>query len=161
MNKRKLDSLLWESIPFENFIIGGHVSIVQENLDDVFWDDVDELCVSRDDEYNISISCVRYLNQCKERKQKPAVQKQEVALGSTMPEGRLELKIFDDYTVTFAPMYCTGYTSKLDKTEYRLFCYHIEGRSAKREPSVLKEWILNGSESGLSLCGNSMFEYRV
>ena len=36
MNKRKLDSLLWESIPFENFIIGGHVSIVQENLDDVF-----------------------------------------------------------------------------------------------------------------------------
>ena len=51
MNKRKLDSLLWESIPFENFIIGGHVSIVQENLDDVFWDDVDELCVSRDDEY--------------------------------------------------------------------------------------------------------------
>lgn len=44
MNKRKLDSLLWENIPFENFIIVGHSGISQENLDDVFWDDVDELC---------------------------------------------------------------------------------------------------------------------
>ena len=46
MNKRKLDSLLWESIPIDNFIICGHKGIKQENLDEVFWDDVDELFVS-------------------------------------------------------------------------------------------------------------------
>ena len=71
MNKRKLDSLLWENIPIDNFIISDHLDIKQENLDDVFWDDVDELCVTRDDDYNISISCVRHLNQYKEKKQKP------------------------------------------------------------------------------------------
>jgi DNA-binding ferritin-like protein (Dps family) len=78
MNKRKLDSLLWENIPFENFIIVGCADIKQENLDDVFGDDVDELCVSRDDDYNINISCVRYLNQYKEKKQKPITQKKKL-----------------------------------------------------------------------------------
>lgn len=67
MNKRKLDSLLWENIPIDNFIVSGHSDIKQENLDDVFWDDVDELCVNRDDNYNISISCVRYLNNIKKK----------------------------------------------------------------------------------------------
>lgn len=84
MNKRKLDSLLWEYIPFENFIIVGHTDIMQKNLDDVFWDDVDELCVSRDDDYNINISCVRYLNRYKEIKQRPAVQKQKFVPGSAV-----------------------------------------------------------------------------
>lgn len=46
MNKRKLDSLLWENIPIDNFIVSEHSDINQENLDDVFWDDVDELCVT-------------------------------------------------------------------------------------------------------------------
>lgn len=32
MNKRKLDSSLWENVPFENFIIVGHSGIRQENL---------------------------------------------------------------------------------------------------------------------------------
>lgn len=65
MNKRKLDSLLWESIPSNNLIAYGYSDINQENLNDVFWEDVDELYVSRDDNYDISISCVRYLNQYK------------------------------------------------------------------------------------------------
>lgn len=106
MNKRKLDSLLWENIPLDNFIVSGHSDIKQENLDDVFWDDVDELCVNRDDNYNISISCVRYLNQYKEKKQRPTVDKREFIPGETMTAGKLEIKIFDDYTVTFTPMYC-------------------------------------------------------
>lgn len=33
-------------------------------------------------------------------------------------------------------------------------------RSSKT-PSVIKEWILNGSQSGLYFCGNSKFEYKV
>ena len=94
MNKRKLDSLLWENIPIDNFIVSGHSDIKQENLDDVFWDDVDELCVNRDDNYNISISCVRYLNQYKEIKQRPTVDKREFIPGETMPAGKLEIKIF-------------------------------------------------------------------
>lgn len=56
MNKRKLDSLLWENIIVDNFIFSGHADIKQENLDNVFWNEVDELSVSRDDDYNISIS---------------------------------------------------------------------------------------------------------
>lgn len=160
MNKRKLDSLLWENIPIDNFIICGHSDIEQENLDDVFWDDVDELYVTRDDNYNISISCVRYLNQYKEKKQRPIVAKRELIPGETIPEGSLKIKIFDDYTVTFAPMYCNGYESKLDKTNYKLSCYRVEGKSSKI-PSVIKEWILNGSQSGLYFCGNSKFEYKV
>ena len=160
MNKRKLDSLLWENIPIDNFIVSGHSDIKQENLDDVFWDDVDELCVNRDDNYNISISCVRYLNQYKEIKQRPTVDKREFIPGETMPAGKLEIKIFDNYTVTFTPMYCDGYISKLDKTDYKLSCYCVEGKSVKT-PSVIKEWILNGSKSGLRFCENSRFEYKV
>ena len=160
MNKRKLDSLLWENIPIDNFIVSGHSDIKQENLDDVFWDDVDELCVNRDDNYNISISCVRYLNQYKEIKQRPTVDKREFIPGETMPAGKLEIKIFDDYMVTFTPMYCDGYISKLDKTDYKLSCYCVEGKSVKT-PSVIKEWILNGSKSGLRFCENSRFEYKV
>jgi hypothetical protein len=151
---------LWENIPFDNFIICGNKSIKQENLDEVFWDDVDELCVSRDDNYNIKLSCVRYLNQYKEKKQKPVVPERKLIPGETIPEGRLEIKIFDDYTVIFAPMYCDGYESRLNKTNYLLSCYHIEGKSTKK-PSVIKEWILNGSNRGLYFCVNSKFEYKV
>ena len=160
MNKRKLDSLLWENIPFDNFIICGCSDIKQENLDDVFWDDIDELSISRDDNYNIKISCVSYLRHYKEKKQRPIVSKQEPALGKSVPEGRLEIGIFNNYTVTFVPMYCHGYESKQDKTNYKLSCYRVEGKSTKT-PSVIKEWILNGSVSGLCFCGNSKFEYKV
>lgn len=161
MDKRKLNSLFWENIPFENFIFVEQSEIYQENLDKVFWDDVDELCVSRDDDYNINISCVRYLNRHKEIKQRPIAQNHEFVPGSSMPEGRLEIKLFDQYTVTFAPMYCNGYDSKFDKTNYKLSCYRIEGKSTAKTPSVIKEWILNGSESGLYFCGNSEFEYKI
>ena len=160
MNKKKLDSLLWENIPIDNFIIGGHADIKQENLDEIFWDDVDELSVSRDDNYNISISCVRYLNRYKEKRQRSTVPRREFIPGETIPAGRLEIKIFDDYTVTFAPMYSNGYESKLDKTNYKLSCYRVEGKSSKK-PSVIKEWLLNGSKSGLYFCVNSKFEYKV
>lgn len=160
MNKRKLDSLLWENIPGDNFVISGHSDIKYENLDDVFWDDIDELFVSRDDNYNISISCVRYLNQYKEKRQRPVVTKRELIPGETVPSGKLEIKTFGGYTVTFAPIYCNGYESTLDKTNYKLSCYHVEGKSSKK-PSVIKEWILNGSKSGLYFYVNSKFEYRV
>lgn len=160
MNKKKLDSLLWENIPIDNFIFSGSSDIKQENLDDVFWDDVDELCVTRDDNYNISISCVRYLNQYKEKKQRPIVNKQEFIPGETIPAGKLEIEIFDGYAIVFAPMYCDGYISKLDKTDYKLSCYRVEGKCVKT-PSAIKEWILNGSKSGLCFCGNSRFDYKV
>lgn len=161
MNKRKLNSLLWENIPFENFVTAGHSRIYQENLDEVFWDDVDELCVARDDDYNISISCVRHLNQYREIKQRSVAKNKEFVAGSVKPEGKLDIKMFDQYTVTFSPMYYNGYESTLDKTNYRLSCYHIEGKRTDKTPSVIKEWILNGSERGLCFCGNSDFEYKI
>lgn len=92
MNKRKLDSLLWENIPVDNFIVSGYSDIKQENLDDVFWDDVDELCVTRDDNYNISISCVLYLNKYKEKKQRPTVDKREFIPGEDYASGKIRNK---------------------------------------------------------------------
>lgn len=68
MNKKKLDSLLWENTPFGNIMILGNDAIKQENLDEVFWDDLDELSVSRDEDYNIKITCVRNLNKFKNNK---------------------------------------------------------------------------------------------
>ena len=161
MNKRKLNSLLWENIPFENFIIIGHSDIKQENLDNVFWDDVDELCVSRDDDYNIRISCVRYLNQYKEKKQRPVIKEREIVSGMAVPEGKLEIKISDNYIVCFEPLYYEGYESKFDRTNYKLSCYRVEGKSTTETPSVIKEWLLNGSKSGLYCYGNSKLEYKV
>lgn len=161
MNKRKLDSLLWENIIVDNFIFSGHADIKQENLDNVFWNEVDELSVSRDDDYNIIISCISYLNRYKEIKQKPKAKKQEFVPGSTVSEGRLEIKLSDRYTVTFAPMYCNGYESKTDRTNWKLSCYRIEGKNSAKTPSAIREWILNGNESSLFLCGNSKFEYKI
>ena len=161
MNKKKLNALLWEDIPFQNFIIVGHSIIKQENLVDVFWDDVDELCVSRDEDYNINISCIRYLNQYKEKKHSSITQSQEIIPGSTVPEGKLKIRIYEDYIVEFNPIYFHGYESKLDKTNYKLSCYRIEGKSTTENPSVIKEWLLNGSQSGLYFFGNSKFEYKV
>lgn len=161
MNKRKLDSLLWENIPFTNFILASRQEIYQENLDEVSWDDVDELSVSRDDDYNINILCVKYINRYRESKQRTIIKNQELLVGSTLPEGKLEIKFSDQYMVTFSPMYCNGYESKLDKTNYKLSCYRIEGKSTNKTPSVIKEWILNGSDRGLCFCTNSKFEYKV
>lgn len=160
MNKKKLDSLLWENIPFGNIMILGNDAIKQENLDEVFWDDLDELSVSRDEDYNIKITCVRNLNKFKNNKQRNVIPQNDFVPGEVVPSGRLEVKISEDYTITFSPMYYDGYESKLDMTNYRLSCYHVEGKSTKK-PFVIKEWLLNGSDRGLIFCTNSRFEYIV
>ena len=95
------------------------------NLDEVFWDDLDELSVSRDEDYNIKITCVRNLNKFKINNQRNAIPQNDFVLGEVVPSGRLEIKINEDYTVTFSPMYFNGYESKLDKTNYRLSCYTL------------------------------------
>lgn len=159
MNRRKLDSLMWENIPFDDFF-RFHPSFKQENLDNVFWDDVDELIVSRDDDYFIKISCVRYINRYKNNiKTRQQVLVDEPEFGSAVPFGKLEIKLFDNYFVTFAPMYFDGYESMYDKTNYKLSCYRIEGNNCKEKAFVIKEWILNGSERGLFFCEESSFEY--
>lgn len=57
-------------------------------------------------------------------------------------------------------MYYDGYESELDKTNYRLSCYHVEGKSTKK-PFVIKEWLLNGSDRGLIFCTNSKYKFIV
>ena len=52
MRNSKLDALLWEQMPFDNLIIQGNSVITQENLDYIPFEDIDELCLSRDDDYN-------------------------------------------------------------------------------------------------------------
>ena len=43
MGKRKWDSLLWEQIPFDNFIFPEHSDIKQENMDELSIENIDEL----------------------------------------------------------------------------------------------------------------------
>ena len=57
MRRDRLDTLLWEQIPLDNFVMYGG-SITQENLDAIPFETVDELKISRDSDYRIKVSCV-------------------------------------------------------------------------------------------------------
>ena len=160
MGKSKLDSFLWEQIPFDNFIFPEHFDIKQENMDELPIENVDELRVSRDDDYNIKISCVRHIKSFNDIKPKRKARGQDYLSGTSIPEGKIEIKLSENYFVDFAPCYYNGYKSNFNKTEYQLSCDHIEGRCTSKKAGVIKEWVLNGSQSGLYFCRNRTFEYK-
>lgn len=160
MGREKLDSLLWEQNIFDNYIVHG-AEIIHENMGDVFWDEVDELKASRDDDYNVTVTCKRHINRF--GKPKPKIQNSsgESLPGESVPEGKIKVKIFEDWVVEFSPCYFEGYESKLDMTDYKITCYRIEGKRLSREPRIIKEWIINGNPRGLHFYNNSKFEYKV
>lgn len=161
MKKSKLDALLWEQNIFDNFIIGEATNISQENLDDVLFEFIDELGVSRDDDYNIKLTCIRHINRFNDSAPIKKQNKQDISLGTWIPAGKISIKIFDDFQIIMEPCYYNGYESKMDKTKYKLSCYHLEGKSLSKKMVALKEWMINGSSNGLCFCANKKFEYTV
>lgn len=160
MGMNKLNSLLWEHIPFENFILYGE-KITHENMDEILWDEVDELKAFRDEDYNISISCTRNINRHKSTKVNKSASDKKVVAGERVRAGKISINISNDYIVEFSPCYYNGYESKIDKTNYIISCYHIEGKSITKNPKMIKEWIINGNPRGLRFCDNQEFEYIV
>lgn len=157
----KLDALLWEQIMFDNFIIHGATDISQENLDDVSFEDIDKLSVSRDEDYNIKIRCIRYINRFSDSgTTKKFLQKDEIS-GEWISEGRINIKLFGDFQIIMKPCYYNGCECKMDKTEYKLSCYHLEGQSLSKKTVVIREWLINGNAKGLCFCVNKKFKYTV
>ena len=62
MKKSKLDALLWEQNLFESFIYPEATNISQENLDSVCFENINELSVSRDEDYNIKLTCISHMD---------------------------------------------------------------------------------------------------
>lgn len=161
MKKNKLDALLWEQNMFDNLIIQGATDISQENLDDILFEYVDEFGVSRDDDYNIKLKCIRHINRFRNSAPIKKPNKKDVLAGSLIPEGKISIKLFDEFQIIMQPCFYNGYESKMDKTEYNLSCYHIEGKDSTKKMVALKEWIINGKPNGLYFCTNKKFEYMV
>ncbi len=157
----KLDSLLWEQIIFDNFIISGSTEISQENLDDVLFDCIDELSVSRDDDYNIKLTCIRHINQFSAPVPMKKLTKKDNLSGDWIPEGKINIKLFGDFQIVMNPCYYNGYESKIDKTQYKLSCYHLEGKSLSKKTVAIKEWLINGNSKGLCFCVNKKFKYTI
>lgn len=160
MGNSKLDALLWEQIPFDNLLIPGASVIVKENMDFIPFEDIDELCLSRDESYNIKITCIRRLNKTTSERRLIAKADNQTKAGQIVPAGKIIIELFKDYLIELSPCYYNGYKSSMEKVEYDIICYHIESKTNKN-PVVLKEWILNGSRSGLAICGSKTFEYSV
>ncbi len=161
MKNNKLDALLWEHNMFDNFIIQGATEIWQENLDEICFKNVDELRVARDDDYKIKLTCVRHIDRFNSPPSKKKSTKGTALAGTPVPEGKIVLRLFDKFEITMTPCYYNGYESKMDKTEYKISCYHIEGKYLSEKAMVLKEWLINGNSRGLRFCANGNFEYTV
>ena len=157
----KLASLLWESIPSDNLIIKGSSKLESKNLDDLPIDLLDELYISRDGNYDIKVSCARRINRGSDQKTFRKIEKEFVP-GETITPGELAVRpIGEVCSFVIAPCYYKGYKSTLEKVEYQLSCSHVECKYSEETSAVLKEWFLNGSQSGLCFCENQEFEYTV
>lgn len=161
MKKSKLDALLWEQNLFESFIYPGATNISQENLDSVCFENINELSVSRDEDYNIKLTCISHIDCSGNSASAKKFQKQEDLAGTLVPEGKIILKLFDDFQIIMKPCYYNGCECKKNKIEYKISCYHIEGKSLSKKRVALKEWLLNGNSKGLCFCVNEKFEYTV
>lgn len=158
MRRDRLESLLWEQIPFENFVMYGG-SITQENLDEIPFETVDELKISRDSDYKINVSCVGHSNRGNTKAIVP-VKSSDNLPGTMVSEGKIHICLFKDYHIDLSHCYFNGYVSGLEKTDYKLKCYHVEGCIDASEISAVKEWVINGEKNYLSYCGNAGLEYR-
>ena len=58
----KLSELLWENVPSDNLIYKGSTKIEENGLEDLPIDLIDDLRISRDDNYDIKVSCTRNIS---------------------------------------------------------------------------------------------------
>lgn len=163
MRNEIIDSLLWESIPMNNLIVQSGLGISQENLDEIPIDQIDELYISRDEHYNIKIICTKTNGRHDNGEiiQQRQTQQPYVA-GKEIKPGKIVVKPFgNDYCIELSPCYYIGQKRNQDKTDYKLSCYHVKCRYIEKETKVLKEWVLNGGQSGLRFCDNKKIQYTV
>ena len=158
----RLAALLWENIPSENLIFKGYSKLEERNLEDLPIDLLDELYISRDDRYDIKITCIRKINRFNDQTHSRKKKERGFLAGETVNPGEVIVRPFgDSYSILFAPCYYSGCVSTLDSSKYQLSCYHIECKYSEKPITILKEWILNGSQSGLRFCANQQFNYTV
>lgn len=161
MERSKLDALFWEQNMFANLIVQGETDIEQENLDNIPFKCIDEFRILRDDNYNIKLICNKNVNQFSESAIKKEKIRKEILPGTWIPQGKISLRLFDEFQIVMSPCYYKGEKWKTNKTEYKIHCCHLEGKSLSKETVFLKEWLINGSSKGLCFCVNETFKYTV
>lgn len=158
----KLSELLWENVPSDNLIYKGSTKIEENGLEDLPIDLIDDLRISRDDNYYIKVFCTRNISLLNDNTPAKKKKKKECIPGETVSPGEIILRAFGGAsTILFSPCYYSGCVSSLNKTEYQLSCYHIECKYYIKPASVLKEWILNGGQGGLRFCINRNYKYTT
>ena len=158
----KLSELFWENVPTDNLIYNGSSKIEETGLDDLPMDLIDELRISRDENYGIKVSCSRNINILNNKTPSKKGKKKEYIPGETVIPGELMLRPFgNSSSIVFSPCYYSGCVSSLNKTEYHLSCYRIESKYTTKPVRILKEWILNGGHGGLRFCTNRNYKFTA
>ena len=158
----KLSGLFWEIVPSENLIFHGISKLEETDLEDLPIDLIDDLRISRDDNYDIKVSCSRHIDLLNNRTPSKKRKEKEFTPGETVNPGELILRPYgDSSSIIFNPCYYNGCVSTLNKTEYQLSCYRIECNYSDKKASVLKEWILNGGQGGLRFYSNRDYKYTA
>jgi len=162
MLKRKLDSLLWEQIPTEEYLSINCRNVEQEYLDEIPFEDIYELRISRDDNYNIKVFCARdVLPYSKENdKKKKTIKLNTDNELTSIPKGKLCIKD-DCYETTLMHCYINEIGGNLFKTEYKLSCDKVVCINKQHAPFALREWVLNGSQEGLRFYVNNDISYKI
>lgn len=160
MNNDMLDDLMWESIPSNDLLYSGNAVISRTNMDELPVEDVQKLFVSRDEELNIVIRCVSNVKQSANRAFARKKRESEYLPGMSVKAGEIVINYPGD-SFRFCPCYFQGYKGDYHKIEYMLSCYHAEHKSKRGEKvALIREWVLNGSQTGLCFCGNGLFDYK-
>gem|GEM_PF-744923 len=155
----RLDYLLWEQ-NHDNFVMPGYSEITQDQLDEIPFDLVDELSVSRNEDYEIIICCKRHIDPLNMKKSGTKTTEKELIPGTEIIPGTISLCYPNDFSVVFGHCYYEGCISRIHETEYKLICSYVEGKSCSKKAAVVKEWIINGSKSGLYFLGENVREYQ-
>lgn len=158
----KISELFWENVPTDNLIYKGITKIEEKGLENLPVDIIDEIYVSRDENYNIKVSCASNTGIVVNKVPLGNKQKMDYAPGEIVPPGELIIRSFGDTrSMVFNPCYYNGCSITFNRTEYQLSCYRVEYKYSTNPVSVLKEWILNGGKSGLRVCTNQTYKYTV
>ncbi len=157
----RLASLLWEDVPSENLIHGGMSRIEVNNLERIPVEYFDELYISRDDDYDINVSCVKNRDYF-DNTEPSGRREKEYIPGEEILPGEILLRPFgNDWSIKFSNCFYEGSVCTLERCEYKISCNHIDCKYWDKPARVISEWILNGRMGGLKFCVNSGFEYTL
>ena len=122
----KFSALFWENYPSSNLIINGNTKIEEKGLGDFPIDLIDELEISRDEQYRIKISCARNISILNNKVSSRKKRKKEFLPGEEITPGELMIKPYGDTSsIVFSPCYYEGCISTFTRSEYQLSCNHV------------------------------------